>query len=111
MLKRISRLGLCLGLFCALLCAQTRVGQIEGTVSDASGAVVARAAVALEKTQTDIRLQTTSSEVGFFAFPSLVPGDYRLTITLPGMQKWEGTATLVAGQRAVINVSLEIGKT
>src|SRR5215467_7800828 len=108
MLKLVCRMSLCLSLSAALLCAQTGVGQIQGTVSDSSGAVVPSAAIALENTKTDNRLQTTNSEAGFFVFPSLVPGEYRLTITIPGMQKWEGTATLVAGQRAVINASLEI---
>jgi len=86
------------------------VGQIQGTVSDASGAVVPSATVVLANVQTDNRFQTTSSEVGFYVFPSLVPGEYRLTVTAGGMQKWEGTAALAAGQRAVINASLEVAK-
>jgi hypothetical protein len=110
MLKLIGRMSLCLTAFAALLSAQTGVGQIQGTVNDSSGAVVPSAVVALENTRTDNRFQTTTSSVGFFVFPSLVPGEYRLTITMPGMQKWEGTATLVAGQRAVINAALEIGR-
>jgi hypothetical protein len=110
MWKRIWRTASCLGLFAALGCAQTGVGQIQGTVTDASGAVVPSAVVALENTQTDNRFQTTTSEAGFFVFPSLVPGDYRLTVTNPGMQKWEGTARLVAGQHAVISAVLEIAR-
>jgi hypothetical protein len=93
-----------------VLSAQTGVGQIQGTVTDASGAIVPGAAVALENRQTDTRLQTTTSEVGAFLFPSLVPGEYRLTITAPGMQKWEGDTTLVTGQRAVIPAKLEIAR-
>jgi hypothetical protein len=68
------------------------------------------AVVALENKLTDNRFQTTTSQAGFFVFPSLVPGEYRLTVTMPGMQKWEGTGTLVAGQHAVINASLEIAR-
>src|SRR5215831_6532309 len=108
--RRLWHLGICLALFATLLCAQTGVGQIQGTVNDASGAVVPHAAVTLENVQTDTRLQTTTTEAGTYLFPGLTPGEYRLTVTAPGMQKWSGTATLVAGQRAVIDASLEIGK-
>jgi hypothetical protein len=101
---------LCLSLAAALVRAQTGVGQIQGTVSDATGAVVPGATVALENVQTDNRFQTTTSEAGFFVFPSLVPGDYRLTVSHPGMQKWEGKATLVAGQHAVINATLSLAQ-
>jgi len=109
-LKHVALLASSLALFAGFVCAQTGVGQIQGTVTDASGAVVPNATVVLENIRTDTRLQTTSSEVGFYVFPSLTPGDYRVTITIAGMQKWEGIVTLVAGQRAVVDASLEIGR-
>ena len=99
---------LCVELLAAALCAQTGVGQIQGTISDASGAVVPNASVLLENIQTDSPFRTVTNEAGLYVFPSLTPGDYRLTITVPGMQKWEGKATLVAGQRAVMSVSSKL---
>src|SRR4051812_42537340 len=98
MLKRIALTAFLSTLFAALVCGQTGVGQIQGTVTDVSRAVVPRATVFLNNVHTETRLQTISSEVGFYVFPSLVPGDYRITIAMSGMQKWEGTVTLVAGQ-------------
>ena len=86
MLKYIWLSSLCLGLFAVLMCGQTGVGEIQGTVSDASGAVVPQAEVALENVQSQTRLRTNTSEVGFFSFPSLAPGEYRLTIMAAGMQ-------------------------
>src|SRR3954454_21927920 len=109
-MSKLLLIALCLALVAGSLCAQTGVGQIQGTTSDSSGAVVPNASVVLENTQTDNRFQTITNEAGLYVFPSLVPGDYRLSVTVPGMQKWEGTATLVAGQRAVINASLEVGR-
>jgi hypothetical protein len=100
-----------LALFATLAGAQTGVGQIQGTVSDASRAIVPSATVVLENIRTDTRLQTTSSDVGFYIFPSLAPGEYRITVSIIGMQKWEGSVTLVAGQRAVVDASLEVGRT
>src|SRR3954454_9174882 len=109
-MSKLLLIALCLALVAGSLCAQTGVGQIQGTTSDSSGAVVPNASVVLENTQTDNRFQTITNEAGLYVFPSLTPGDYRLTVTVTGMQKWEGKATLVAGQRAVINVSLEVGR-
>ena len=108
-MSKLLLVALCLALVAGSLCAQTGVGQIQGTTSDSSGAVVPNASVVLENIQTDNRFQTVTNEAGLYVFPSLTPGDYRLTVTVTGMQKWEGKATLVAGQRAVINVSLEVG--
>ena len=109
MLKRTVAC-LCLALLATALDAQTGVGQIQGRVADATGAVVPGATVVLENTRTVNRSQTTSTEAGFYVFPSLVPGDYRLTVTAAGMQKWEGTAKLAAGQRGVIDAVLEVGR-
>jgi len=109
-MSKLLRAAACLFLFAAVLYAQTGVGQIQGVISDGSGAVVPNATVILENIQTDNRFQTITNEAGVYVFPSLTPGDYRLTVTVPGMQKWEGKATLVAGQRAVINATLEIGR-
>src|SRR5215470_20159437 len=101
--------SLALGLL-ARLHAQTGVGQIQGTVTDLTGAVVPRASVILENVRTENRFDTVTNESGFYTFPSLSAGDYKLTISAPGMQKWEGTATLVAGQRGVIDVTLSVGR-
>lgn len=112
-LKRVlyaCAFSLAIELCLSALHAQTGVGLIQGTVTDASGAVVPHASVTLANVQTDNRFQTTTSEVGFYVFPSLVPGEYRLGIAVPGMQKWEGQATLVAGQRAVIDAALELAR-
>ena len=109
-MSKLLLVAVCLGLIAGALCAQTGVGQIQGTISDVSGAVVPNAAVLLENIQTDNPFRTVTNEAGLYVFPSLTPGDYRLTVTAPGMQKWEGKATLVAGPRAVISVALEVGR-
>jgi hypothetical protein len=107
MLKRVLA---CSVLLCAVMCAQTGVGQIQGTVSDSTGAVIPNASVSLEHAQTDIKFQTTTNAAGFYVFPSLQTGDYVISISVPGMQRWQGKAVLAAGQRGVIDAQLEIAK-
>ncbi|MEO8597428.1 MAG: carboxypeptidase regulatory-like domain-containing protein [Candidatus Solibacter sp.] len=110
MLKRAilcAYVCLCVG---TSLYAQTGVAQVQGTISDATGAVIPNAAVTLEHVQTDLKFQTTSNDAGFYVFPSLRTGDYVLTVVVPGMQKWQGNAVLAAGQRGVIDARVEIAK-
>ena len=111
MLKRVL-LSTSLGLvfFAAALRAQTGVGQIQGTVNDASGAVIPNASVSLQHVQTANKFDTKTSSVGFFVFPSLQSGDYKLTISAPGLQKWEGQVLLRVGQQSVVNASLEVSR-
>src|SRR5262245_13669234 len=91
--------------------AQTGVGELQGTVTDATGALLPGAPLALENVQTGNSFQTTSNEIGFFLFPSLPPGEYRLTVNFVGMDKWQGQVILQVGQRAVVNPVLQVGHT
>src|SRR5262245_18538004 len=66
---------------------QTRItGQIVGTVKDPSGAVVAKAELALVDNGTGAKAETRSGADGGFVFPNLQPGRYRLTATCPGFE-------------------------
>src|SRR5215471_3505213 len=92
----------------ALLHAQTGSGQIQGTVTDATGAVMPNASLALEQVSTAVKSQTVSNTSGFFVFPSLPPGAYRLEVTASGMQKWQGEVTLQLGQQGVVNPQMKV---
>ena len=100
----------CLLAGAASLPGQTGLGQIEGTVSDPTGAVIPATPVELEHVRTNVKSQTTTSSGGFFVFPSLQTGEYRLTSSAPGMQRWQGQVTLQAGQRATVSVELQLAK-
>src|SRR5580765_762762 len=110
MLKHVLLFICVLSAFAVALCAQTGVGQIQGTITDSSGAVIPNAAVVLEHFQTENKFQTTTNSAGFYVFPSLQTGEYRLEVTVPGMQRWQGNAVLAAGQRAVIDSTLTVAK-
>src|SRR4051794_9177994 len=106
----LKLLGFCLASFAVAggtLYAQTGTGQIQGTVTDASGAVIPSAAITLTNAQTANRFETTTNSVGSFVFPSVQAGEYKLTVSAPGLQRWEAQATLRAGQEAVINAALQ----
>src|SRR4051812_6106275 len=98
MFKPIARLVACLTLITASVHAQTGAAQLQGTVSDSTGAVVPNAAVALSNPQTGGKFETTTNGTGVYIFPSIQAGDYKLNVSAAGLQKWEANATLRAGQ-------------
>jgi carboxypeptidase family protein len=110
MTKRICLFVTIFILAALLVFGQTGVGQLQGTISDRSGAVVPGAMLTLEHVQTGNKFQTISSEVGFFLFPSLQPGEYRLTASVVGMDTWQGQVVLQVGQTAVVNPVLQVGR-
>jgi hypothetical protein len=63
--------------------AQEQRGAIEGTVKDASGAVLPGVTVEA-KAENGAAVTTTTDGSGLFRFPSLAPGNYAVTATLQG---------------------------
>ncbi len=88
--------------------AQTGSGGIQGVVTDPSGAVIAGAKVVVTHQSTSRSYETVSNGVGFYVFPALQPGQYKIVINAPGMQAWEGEAILRVGQTAVIDAKMAV---
>jgi hypothetical protein len=61
-------------------------GAIAGTVSDPSGALVARAAVVVKSQATQEERDLTTDAEGNFSIPFLSPGNYDLTLRAPGFE-------------------------
>ena len=79
-----------LALLCALplsLFGQAGLGTINGSVVDHSGAVIAGAHVKLVELSTKSTRQILSNQQGLFSLPSLVPGQYTLTLSNPGFKE------------------------
>ena len=83
-----AALVLLLGVFSTQLGAQTINGQITGTVTDPTGAVIVGAKVTLTYPLTGQARQIVTEGSGDFFFPDLVPGTYSLKIEVPGFQTY-----------------------
>lgn len=85
-------------------------GTILGTVTDATGAVVANATVEISNVGTNITQKTQTTSAGTYNVPYLPPGTYRVTVTLTGFQKSvvDGV-TLSVDQENRVDVSLKTG--
>ena len=75
-------LAVILSLFCAAgACAQSGQADVQGIVSDPTGAVVIGAQVTLTNTDSgDKRIVKTASD-GRYSFPTIAPGNYSIMVS------------------------------
>ena len=93
----------------SLFAQATAVAQLNGTVADESGAIVAGAAVSLRDTSTNVAYTATSNDRGFYAIPNLPPGQYELKVSYTGFAGYTQTGiVLTVGQSATVNATLQI---
>ena len=91
--------------------AQVAAGTIQGSVTDASGAVIPGAKIAVKNMATAIARDITSNADGVYSAPSLTPGQYVMTIAVTGFTTVTlSNVSLAVGEVRVINVKLSVGK-
>ncbi len=83
---------------------------IKGTVTDAAGAVVAKASVIATNEATGVKYTTESSGTGEYLFPQLPIGTYTVKVSAPGFKEFSATGiTLNIAQEFVESVVLTVG--
>ena len=91
--------------------SQTSLATITGTVSDATGASVANAAVEVHNLENGAIFKVTSTETGNYTASQLPVGDYDLAVTVAGFKKYTHTKFhLSAGQTMREDVALQVGE-
>src|SRR5436309_702158 len=76
--------------------AQAINGALVGNLSDQSGAALPGATVTITETNTNISYTTTANESGYYTFPSLKDGTYKVTGELTGFKKVLRDGVIVA---------------
>jgi hypothetical protein len=85
--------------------------QINGTVSDSSGAVLPGVTVVAIQTDTGFRRETVTDQEGAYALLNLPIGPYRLEASLQGFRSYIQTGiVLQVASNPVIRVTLELGQ-
>src|SRR5579863_4687162 len=85
---------------------------ISGTVSDPSGAMVPNAMVTITNQGTGAEQTSKTNASGFYSFPSLVPGTYRIAVTKSGFKTAVVTGRVAdVAQPARVDVKLQLGST
>ena len=84
-------------------------GQIEGTVTDASGAVVPGAKIEIANDNTGYKRSSVTDASGFYRFPLLPLGAYTVTVQASGFDPvTRKIASLSAGQSIPVDVALSV---
>ncbi len=115
-LSRAMRLILALGVTAFMLVPAGVLAQIagtaniQGTVTDPSGAVVANAKVQLTGEATNVKRDTQSDGSGVYLFPGVPIGTYDLTVSATGFKTYEQKGiVLEVGSSIAINPALAVG--
>jgi len=69
---------------CIPVLAQSATGQILGTVTDPTGAVIPNASVTVTNTATNESTKAKTSGAGTYLVSQLIPGPYRIKVEAPG---------------------------
>ncbi len=87
--------------------AQSGSSSVQGTVTDASGAVIQGATVVLTKAATGVVLNSTSDPSGQYSFPSIPPGVYSITISKGSFADFRvSQLNVIVGQHATEDAKL-----
>lgn len=93
----------------AVAFGQSSAGTIQGTVTDAQGAVIADASVTITNQGTGRALTVKTNSDGLFSAPALDPGQYKVEVDQPNFQKMVQDVTLQTAQVVNLPISLVLG--
>ncbi len=105
-------LGLGLGvlLLCLPAFAQLNLGSIAGTVTDASGGVIAGANVTVTDVERGVSRTLTTDSAGEYSATSLTPGSYSVRAQFTGFQTLNRTGISVGvGQAVRVDLAMQPG--
>lgn len=89
---------------------QVAVAEVDGTVSDSSGAPVSGAQVRMIDTATDQAHEVTTNSTGRYELPNLAIGTYRLEVKFAGFKSYvQNGIVLQVASNITQNVKLEVG--
>jgi hypothetical protein len=84
-------------------------GDISGTVTDASGAVVVGAKVTVKNLGTGATREATTGDIGQFSVAQLEIGSYEVSIEKSGFKIYKETTIVRSGENARLAAKLDVG--
>ncbi len=93
-----------------LMVAQETTGGLQGTVKDASGAVVPNASITLTGSTLIGEKTQTSDSSGYYRFANLPPGNYAMTVAAKGFTTLKRSdITIEVGHLPTLDLALKVG--
>jgi hypothetical protein len=97
-------------LLVGIVLGQTENATVAGRVSDSTGAAVVGADIELQSIERGTTRTVTTNDTGIYLFPSVQPGQYRMTVQKNGFRKLDFLGLVVNVQdRIEENFKLQIG--
>ena len=90
--------------------AQAPSGTIAGLVTDSTGGIVAEVRVSITNLLTAQAWAANTSTEGIYTAAALVPGEYRVSVEVPGFKRSDVDARVEAGTTTTIDFVLELGE-
>ncbi|MHB8887472.1 MAG: TonB-dependent receptor [Acidobacteriaceae bacterium] len=84
---------------------------VQGTITDATGAVIPNAAITLTNSATQVKRTATSNGSGLYSFPNIPVGTYSLSVRETGFQSYtQSNIVLEVGSSVAVNVKMTVGE-
>ena len=110
-LRRASALAALAWIFAVPVLAQSGTSTISGVVRDSTDAPLPGATIKVVNEDTGVAIETVSNAEGLYRVPALVPGHYRVEITLEGFDlAVRRPITLEVSQTLAVDAVLSVGK-
>jgi hypothetical protein len=91
--------------------AQVNYGVIQGQIADPQDAAIPKVAVSAINVATNVKATVTSNETGFYLFPRLLPGKYRLEVEAQGFRRFvRENIDLSVDSIVRVDVKLDVGQ-
>jgi hypothetical protein len=89
--------------------AQVDRATLSGLITDSNGGVLPGATVVVTSLATEQETRQQTTEAGGYQITNLIPGRYRVEVELSGFKKKSQVVTVEVGQRARLDVELDVG--
>ena len=86
----------------------TALAQLNGSVNDQSGGVIAKAKLALRSVDTNQTYTAFTNAQGYYVLSNVPPGNYELSAEFTGFAKYTQPVTLRVGQSATVDVTMKV---
>ena len=119
--KTLARFSHWITLFCVIATLVTAVrlngqtagtGNIQGVVTDSTGAVIQNASVTAINTAMQVKHTAVSDSNGIYSFPNLAIGTYTVEATAAGFERYrQSNIVLDVGSSIAVNPVMKVGRT
>jgi hypothetical protein len=109
--RAILALIVIIGGFGALRANAQNTAAISGSIQDGQKSLIPDASVTATRVETSESFQTVSDRSGFYSFPVLVPGHYKIAVNKAGFApQVKSGIQIFTGQTSSVNFTLDLGQ-